>query len=134
MSIEFPISRRWSPSGPIVDLKILVEVRTLRGFRGRHFVVDTGADFCTAPRDPAQQVGQDWDRLPVVRVTGIGPGQVRAKLGRLPLRIGGIELSVRCLFLDQPKAPLILGCADVLDHFALTIDAGQGKIILTEIR
>jgi hypothetical protein len=26
-----------------------------------------------------------------------------------------------------------LGCADVLDRFALTIDAGQGKIMLTEI-
>lgn len=57
-----------------------------------------------------------------------------AKLGRLPLRIGGIELTVRCLFLDQPNAPLILGCADVLDRFALTIDAGQGKIILRDIR
>ena len=134
MSIEFPISRRWSRSGPIFDLKILIEVRTLRGFRGRHFVVDTGADFSAAPRDLAQQVGQEWDRLPAARVTGIGPGHVSAKLGRLPLRIGGIELTVRCLFLDQPNAPLILGCADVLDRFALTIDAGQGKIILRDMR
>jgi len=52
----------------------------------------------------------------------------------LPLRIGNVEVSIRCLFLDQRRAPLILGCLDVLDRFALTIDARQGKIIFTELR
>ena len=133
MSIEFPLSRRWSPFGPIVDLKIIIEVRTLKGYRGRHFVIDTGADFSVAPRALAQQVGHDWDRLPVVNVSSIAPGYVTTRLGPLPLRIGGVELTVRCLFLDRRTAPLILGCADVLDRFALTIDAGQRKIVFTEI-
>lgn len=133
MSIEFPLGRRWSPIGPIVDLKIIIEVRTLDGWRGRHFLVDTGADASVGSRDLAQRIGHDWDRLPVIAATGVGPGYVPAKLGSLPIRIGGIELTVRCLFLDQRDAPYILGCADVLDRFALTIDAGLGKIIFTEI-
>jgi hypothetical protein len=108
-------------------------MRTLNGYRGRHFLVDTGADFSAVPRGLAQRVGHDWDSLLAIDVAGIGPGNVPAKLGFLPIRLGEVELSVRCLFLDQRIAPYILGCADVLDRFALTIDAGQRKIIFTEI-
>ena len=117
----------------VVDPKVLVEVRTLAGYRSRPFLVDTGAELSVVPRRLAREVGHDWDSLPVLGVTGVGPGQVHARLGLLPIRLGQIELSVRCLFLDQGVAPFILGCADVLDHFALTIDAGQGKIVFAEI-
>jgi hypothetical protein len=55
VSIEFPLSRRWSAIGPIVDLKIIIEVRTLSGWRGRHFVVGTGADASVASRDLAHR-------------------------------------------------------------------------------
>jgi hypothetical protein len=108
-------------------------VRTLAGYRGRHFLLDTGADLSVAPRSLAERIGHDWDRLPVVLASGIGPGHVRARPGLLPLQIGATELAVQCLFLDQPDAPYILGCADVFDRFAVTIDAGQRKITLTEI-
>ena len=72
--------------------------------------------------------------LPMIEVAGVGPGRVSAKLGSLLLRIGGSDVSARCLFLEQRDVPYILGCANVLDRFALTIDAGQGKIVFTEIR
>ena len=85
------------------------------------------------PRRLAVDVGLDWDALPVLGIAGVGSAPVPAKRGSLSLRIGGIELTVGCLFLDQRDAPYILGCADVLDRLALTIDAGQGKMILTEI-
>lgn len=52
----------------------------------------------------------------------------------MQIRIGHLEISVRCLFMDQGVNPFILGCADVLDRFALTIDARQGKIIFTDLR
>ena len=111
----------------------MIEVRTLAGYRSREFLVDTGADLSVVPRRLAQEIGLDWGSLPVLPVTGVGYGQVVAKLGEPPIRIGHVELTVRCLFLDQPVAPFILGCTDVLDRFALTIDAGQRKIIFTEI-
>ena len=81
----------------------------------------------------AEGVGHNWDTLPLLPVTGVGHGQVVARLGALPIRLGYVELTVRCLFLDQPVAPFILGCTDVLDRFVLTIDAGQSKIVFTEI-
>lgn len=116
-----------------MDPRITVEVQTLAGYRGRYFLVDTGADFTTAPRSLLEQVGIDWNRLTTIDVMGIGPRSFSAKLGHLPIRLGETELTVRCLFIDRPHVPLVLGCADVLDRFALTIDAGQGKIVFTEI-
>jgi predicted aspartyl protease len=133
VSIEFPLPRRWSPFGLIVDPKILIEARTLKGYRGHHFLVDTGADLSVAPRSAAEEVGLDRDSLPTIEVTGVGRRRVTAKLGTLPIRIDQIDLSVRCLFMDQREAPYILGCADVLDRFASTIDAGRNRILFTEI-
>jgi predicted aspartyl protease len=133
VSIEFHLRRRQSAFGSIIDPKVLVEVRTLAGYRTRPFLIDTGADLSVVPRRVAPQIGLDWDTLPVLPVTGVGHGQVLAKLGALPIRLGQVELTVRCLFLDQPVAPFILGCTDVLDRFALTIDAGQSKVVFTEI-
>jgi hypothetical protein len=117
----------------MIDLKIIIEVQTTTGYRGRRFLVDTGAELSAAPRRLATEVGHDWNRLPSLAVTGVGPGRLPVRLGTLSIRLGEIELSVRCLFLDQPDGPLVLGCVDVLDRFALTIDAGVGKIIFTEI-
>lgn len=85
------------------------------------------------PRRLTGDLGLNWNTLPAFRVSGVGQGSVPAKIGPLSIRLSGIELTVRCLFLDQRDAPYILGCADVLDRFALTIDAGQRKIVFTEI-
>ena len=63
---------------------------------------------------------------------GVEQGGVGARLGNMPIRIGNVELTVRCLFLDTQKALFILGRADFLDRFALTIDHLQRKIILVE--
>ncbi|MFN8633538.1 MAG: retropepsin-like aspartic protease [Chloroflexota bacterium] len=108
-------------------------MQTTAGYRGHRFLVDTGADLTVVPRRYAEEVGLDWDRLPSLPIIGVTPGRVAARLGSLTIRIGEIELVVRCLFMDQGVNPFILGRADVLDRFVLTVDAGQGKITFTEI-
>jgi predicted aspartyl protease len=97
------------------------------------FLIDTGADFSVAPRRAAQQVGLVWDALPEAQVIGVERGGVIARLGHLPIRIGARHLSIRCLFMDSASVPFILGRADFLDHFVLTINQQQGLIILDEI-
>jgi predicted aspartyl protease len=131
--VEFPLLRQATPFGPIPEPSLLLEVRTIAGYRGHRFLIDTGAEFSVAPRSLAQEVGLDLDSLPLVPTVGVGPGRLSARLGAITIRIGEVELSVRCLFMDHGLKPYILGRADVLDRFVLTIDAGRGTIALTEI-
>lgn len=133
MSIEFPLEKKQTPLGPVSDPKIPVAVRTLAGYRTYRFLIDTGADFSLGPRRLAQQVGLEWDLLPETQISGIEQGHLRARWGQLPIRVGGIELVIRCLFVDAPKSLFILGRADFLDRFVLTIDQPQQRIILTEV-
>ena len=133
VSIEFPLPQKHTSFGSISDPKIPILVRTAAGRVSYRFLVDTGADFAVAPRLLAEQVGLDWDALPEVRMVGVEQSGVRARLGQLPIRLGDTELTVRCLFVDAPKALFILGRADFLDRFVLTIDQSQRRIILTEV-
>lgn len=132
MSIEFPLLQKTTPFGPVSDPKIPIAVKTLAGYRTYRFLIDTGADFCLAPRRLAQQIGVDWDSCPETRVMGVEQGGVDARLGNMAIRLAHIDLTVRCLFLDTQKALFILGRADFLDRFALTIDQLQQRIILVE--
>lgn len=133
MSIEFPLLQKQTPFGPVSDPKIPVAVRTLAGYRTYGFLIDTGADFSLAPPRLAQQVGLNWEALPEGQVMGIEQRGMRARLGDLPIRLGAIDLNVRCLFVDSPRALFILGRADFQDRFLLTVDQQRQRIILTAV-
>jgi predicted aspartyl protease len=133
VSIEFPLQQKLTPFGLVSNPTIPVTVRTPTADRIYAFLLDTGADFSVAPRRLARQIGLDWETLPEARVLGVEQGGVRARLGPLPLHLVDIALTVRCLFVDAPRVPFILGRADFLDRFVLTIDPAQRRIILTEL-
>ena len=133
MPIEFPLSFKQTPFGLIGDPKIPVVISTTAGDVTYRFLIDTGADFSLAPRRLAQQIGLLWEVLPEARVAGIEQGGVAARLGDLPIRLQSTKLIVRCLFVDSPRAPFLLGRTDFLDRFVLTIDYRQQKIVLVAI-
>ncbi len=131
--IEFPLGRKQTPFGVLPDLKIPVAVHVRHGWRIYRFLLDTGADFSLAPRHLAEEVGLDWEALAEAQVVGIELRGTSARLGNLPVRIGPVELLVRCLFVDAASAPFLLGRADFLDRFKVTIDAAQNKLTLEEL-
>ena len=79
-----------------------------------------GTARCTGPVPPVQ-----------CSPSQAGP-RCRAS-AELPIRIGRIVLDVRCMFVDNPRTPLVLGRADFLDRFVLTIDQPRRRIILEEV-
>jgi len=133
VSIEFPLARKQTPFGPVSDPKIPVAVKLAAAYVTYRFLVDTGADFSLAPHWLGLQIGIGWDTLPEAQVRGVEQRGLTARLGHLPIRLGSTELTIRCLFVDTPAAPFILGRADFLDRFVLTVDHGRQRILLEEI-
>jgi hypothetical protein len=133
VSIEFSLGRKQTPFGPISDPKIPVAIKIGAGYVVYRFLIDTGADFSFAPHWLGLQTGAKWDTLPEARVRGVEQSGLTARMGILPIRIGDHELRIRCLFVDTPAAPFILGRADFLDRFVVTIDHSRQVITLTEI-
>jgi len=116
----------------VSDPRIPVVLHTPFGDVTSSFIIDTGADFSLAPRSVAEEAGLDWSTLPVADLLGIGGGMISARLGPLRLRIGEMEATVRCVFAESPMTPFILGRADFLERFRLTIDARLRRITITE--
>ena len=133
MSFEFPLAFRRTPFGLLSDPQMPVTVRGPAGDLDHRFLVDTGAEFAVAPRRLADEVGLTWEELLPVRMVGVEQRGVEARLGGLPIRIAVVELTVRCLFVNNPRTPLILGRADFLDRFVLTVDQPGRRISLAEV-
>jgi predicted aspartyl protease len=132
VSIEFSLTFKSTPLGMLGDPRIRVTVRTPTVDEPFDFLLDTGADCSLAPRWLADRLGLDWETLPSIAFSSAGPGMVRARLGSLRLRMQERELTVRCLFLDSGACPLVLGWADFLDRFVLTIDPLRRRIVLDD--
>jgi predicted aspartyl protease len=133
VSIEFPLRSKLTAFGRVSDPTIPIAVQTSVGERTYMFLLDTGADFSVAPRRLAQQVGLEWTTLPEAQVVGVEQRGVRARVGQLPIRVGSLTCTVRCLFMDTSSAPFILGRADFLDRLILTIDPARQRIVLTDL-
>jgi hypothetical protein len=65
-------------------------------------------------------------------VLGIGRAGVTGRLGQLEVRLAEVDFTLRCMFLDMPIAqgPFLLGRADFLDRFVLTLDAARGRVVV----
>ena len=133
MPLEFPLQFRPTPYGVLSLPKIPVVVCGPRCEIRWWFLVDTGAEFAVATRQLGELAGVQWESLRETSMYGVDLELVSARLGRLPIRIGSVDLSVRCLLVANPRTPLILGSVDFLDRFVLTIDQPQRKILLDPV-
>lgn len=131
MSIEFPLREKLTLFGRVSDPTIPVTIQTQAGVRMYMFLIDTGADCAVAPRRLAQQVGLAWSSLPPAQVVGVGQGGVSTRVGPLTVQVGPWTFTVRCMFVEGPRVPFILGRADFLDRLILTIDPARRRIVLT---
>jgi hypothetical protein len=129
-SCEFPLAWKQTPLGLVCSPEITVVVRTPGGTITRDFLIDTGAEVSVAPRGFAEDIGLIWDALPPIGASGLGPGQLDSRVAALAVRIGSVDLTLRCLFTDTPL--FLLGRLDFLDRFQLTIDTRAQRITLVD--
>ena len=116
--------------GELVEPVIELEIWTRKGYRKFRFIVDTGADVTILPRYAADYIGVDLstcDRGQSVRIEGAG---IEVYISSIRVRVGQVELEIRCLFADSDCVPFILGRADVFDHFDLLFDNRNKRLRL----
>lgn len=128
--MDFELPFKETSLGRLSDPLVPVMVLTRTGIHEHQFLIDTGSDFSLAPRTLAEHMGLDWEGLPRGSVRGVEQGVVPARFGRLPIRLGGVRLDVRCFFVDSPTALSVIGRADFVDRFILTIDQPHARITL----
>lgn len=133
MSIELPLVNKRTRFGIIPDSLIPIEVLTRFGYQTLEFVLDTGADFTMLPYHMTEVIGIDLSKCPQGRSYGIEGNSVKVYASKIQIRIGHVELKVRCLFSEKENTPYLLGRADVFSTFDITFDNRGKKIKLTKI-
>ncbi len=133
MPIEFPLSEKRTRFGLLPDPKITLNVRTRGGYFPYRFLLDTGADVSMVPFSMAEDLGLDVSRCPRDQCSGIEGRPVLVYRTAMVVRIGDVDLTLRCLISESDSTPFLLGRADFFSRFNITFDNHRKTISLTEI-
>lgn len=119
--------------GKILDPLILLPMKTQIGWYDTLFLLDSGADTTMLSLRLAEKLGLYYNRLLKIRFFGIEGRGINAYRGRILVKIGGVELGIRCYFAESDDPTLLLGRLDLFDKFNITFDSSQKQIIFREI-
>lgn len=134
MSIEFPLVNKRTSLGIVPDSLIPAELLTKFGYQTLQFVLDTGADFTMLPHHMAEVIGIDLTTCPQGVSYGVEGEGIKVYMSKIQIKIGQVELKVRCLFSEKETTPYILGRADIFSIFNITFDNQNKKIKLSKIK
>lgn len=112
---------------------LTVHVRTRWGYQAYRFLIDTGADLSLIPRSMAGDLDIDLARCVEDRCIGIEGHPVTVHQATMDLRIGDVDVPVRCSISSSDTIPFLLGRADVFSRFSITFDNRAKRITFTAI-
>lgn len=131
--IEFPFSEKRTRHGLLPDPRIPVFVQTRHGYLAYRFLLDTGADFSMVPFSMAEDLGIDVTRCPTDQCSGIEGRPLFVYHAGIGIRIGDVDLPLRCLISESDTTPFLLGRADLFTHFTITFDYHHKTISFTHL-
>lgn len=85
------------------------------------------------PFSMAEDLGIDVSRCPADHCFGIEGRPLLVYHATIAVRIGHLDLSMRCLISESDTTPFLLGRADLFSRFSITFDNHHKTISLTEI-
>lgn len=131
--IKFPYRHKRIDEGIIPDPTIEIKVLTVKGWRRFDFLIDSGADTTCLPLSPyAELLGFRPDPKKKIKIGGVEGKGVTAYPGKIKIKIGGKEMTLRCYFLRSRIMPL-LGRLDFWNKFSLLFDNKKKEITLKPI-
>ena len=119
------------PPRPFVEVSLKYRNRRRRILA----LADTGADYCTFPREVGDALGIDVlsGRLDVM--TGIGNVNYETYLHSITLSIGGIEYRTDVAFSKDPDIPpsSVLGHIGFFNHFKVLFNSYEEYLFIKHI-
>jgi hypothetical protein len=81
----------------------------------------------------AGDLGIDLATCPRAQCSGIEGRPIVAYQASMAVRIGSVDLTLRCLIAESDATPFLLGRADLFSRFNITFDNQKKRILLVEI-
>ena len=136
MYLEFPFEyARVKGIGRLFYPVVIVQLKTVVGWKDFEFLVDTGADLTTVPVHLLPVLGLSKSELHVSKTLGVGGIGVKTWEFDLSVRFGSLETQVRTSAVEckDDSMPLLLGRKDIFEErFSLVLDSARKVTIFKE--
>jgi len=86
------------------------------------FLIDSGATLSALPASDAQTLNIDLKKGKPITVTGIGTGHTRGTVCSVQAKIGGRTIHIPVAFLQNERAPRVLGREGVFTKFTIIFE------------
>ena len=138
MSLEFPfVYAEVESLGTIFYPFVQASLKTIYGWQEFDFLVDTGADVTTLPKNTLSILGIKSQSLKKQKTQGVGGMFIETFETYIPIRIGDEEFSIHTSITDteEESLPFLLGRKDIFEkRFSLVIDSKRKVTMLKKNR
>lgn len=128
-----PYKYKTITEGKILDPLVVLPLKTKLGWYPTVFLLDSGADTSMLPLQMAKNLALYYNPALKTQLVGIGEKRTNAYFGKINIKVGDIELRLRCYFIDAEDSTLLLGRLDLFDKFDITFDSSKKEIIFVQI-
>jgi len=125
--IKFPYQYKEISFGRIFNPLVRLEVQTPSGWVGFKFLLDSGADVSVLPFSLVSFLGVKVKESKKTEIGGVEGREVEGYPGKIKVRLGEEEISIRCYFVKSETIPL-LGRLDIFDRFNILFDRQKQEI------
>lgn len=136
MSLKFPFEyAEVEGLGRLFYPIVILDVKTIFGWKKFKFLVDTGADVTTVPSHFLPILGLKKTELAASYTLGVGGFRVKTWEFQLPVRIGVTELRTLASVVEtkNDSMPLLLGRKDIFEErFNLFLDSKNKMTVISE--
>lgn len=110
---------------------VVLELKTIYGWKKFDFLVDTGADLTTLPATILPHLGLKEPDLKKSKTVGVGGIEIEIFEAVISMKIGACDLPVRVAVTKDSATPFLLGRKDVFEEkFSLMLDSLEKVTVL----
>ncbi|MFZ2199351.1 MAG: hypothetical protein WAV40_01010 [Microgenomates group bacterium] len=108
--------------GFVQEPKVMMPLKTLKGYVDTTFLLDSGAVVSTLPLQAAQDTGVDLSKAKRITLQGFSGVPAFAYLDKITIKIGSTDVELPATFTESSATTYILGRKGLFDDFTINFD------------